>query len=59
MLVQQPLEMKFLEDLNFIEKTHTSSGRIPSEEGFRFYVNQLLEDTSHQTFKKNNVFINC
>lgn len=51
--------MKFLEDLNFIEKTHTSSGRIPSEEGFRFYVNQLLEDTSHQTFKKNNVFINC
>ncbi|EHS03319.1 transcriptional regulator, HrcA family [Staphylococcus lugdunensis VCU139] len=52
-------EMKFLEDLNFIEKTHTSSGRIPSEEGFRFYVNQLLEDTSHQTFKKNNVFINC
>ena len=49
-------EMKFLEDLNFIEKTHTSSGRIPSEEGFRFYVNQLLEDTSHQTFKKEQRF---
>ncbi|MGV3096905.1 DeoR family transcriptional regulator, partial [Staphylococcus borealis] len=28
-------EMKQLEDLNFLEKTHSSSGRSPSEEGFR------------------------
>ncbi|PTI40378.1 heat-inducible transcription repressor HrcA [Staphylococcus succinus] len=41
-------EMKHLEDLELIEKTHTSSGRSPSELGIRYYVNQLLQQTSHQ-----------
>lgn len=45
-------EMKQLEDKNFIEKVHTSSGRSPSELGFRYYVNQLLEQTSHQNSNK-------
>ena len=31
-------EMADLEELGFIEKTHTSSGRVPSEKGYRFYV---------------------
>lgn len=31
-----------LEDLGFLEKTHTSSGRIPSDKGYRFYVDHLL-----------------
>ncbi|KAB8126883.1 heat-inducible transcriptional repressor HrcA [Gracilibacillus oryzae] len=35
-------EMADLEDLGFIEKTHTSSGRVPSERGYRFYVDHLL-----------------
>ncbi|RLQ98167.1 heat-inducible transcriptional repressor HrcA [Falsibacillus albus] len=35
-------EMADLEDLGFIEKTHTSSGRVPSEKGYRFYVDHLL-----------------
>jgi len=35
-------EMADLEELGFIEKTHTSSGRIPSEKGYRFYVDNLL-----------------
>lgn len=35
-------EMKQLEDLNYIEKTHSSSGRSPSQLGFRYYVNRLL-----------------
>lgn len=35
-------EMADLEDLGFLEKTHTSSGRIPSEKGYRFYVDHLL-----------------
>lgn len=35
-------EMADLEDLGFIEKTHTSSGRIPSEKGYRYYVDNLL-----------------
>lgn len=35
-------EMADLEELGFIEKTHTSSGRVPSEKGYRFYVDHLL-----------------
>ena len=35
-------EMADLEDLGFIEKTHTSSGRVPSEKGYRYYVDHLL-----------------
>ena len=46
-------EMKYLEELNFLEKIHSSSGRAPSEQGFRLYVNQLLKQTSHQ--KQNKV----
>lgn len=45
-------DMKQLEALNYIEKTHTSSGRSPSQLGFRYYVNRLLEQTSHQTINK-------
>lgn len=35
-------EMADLEELGFLEKTHTSSGRIPSEKGYRYYVDHLL-----------------
>lgn len=35
-------EMADLEELGFIEKTHTSSGRVPSERGYRYYVDHLL-----------------
>lgn len=31
-------DMQVLEELGFLEKTHTSSGRIPSEKGYRYYV---------------------
>lgn len=34
--------MADLEELGFLEKTHTSSGRIPSEKGYRYYVDHLL-----------------
>ncbi len=36
-------EMAGLEELGYLEKTHTSSGRIPSEKGYRYYVDNLLE----------------
>lgn len=36
-------EMATLEDLGLLEKTHTSSGRIPSEKGYRYYVDNLME----------------
>ena len=31
-------EMAYLEDNFLIEKTHTSSGRVPCEKGYRYYV---------------------
>jgi len=36
-------EMADLEEQGFLEKTHTSSGRVPSEKGYRFYVDHLLQ----------------
>lgn len=35
-------EMADLEEMGFIEKTHSSSGRVPSEKGYRYYVDHLL-----------------
>ncbi len=37
-------EMAELEKMGYIEKTHTSSGRVPSAKGYRFYVDELLEE---------------
>lgn len=36
-------EMMILEELGLLEKTHISSGRIPSEKGYRYYVDNLME----------------
>ncbi|WP_078552763.1 heat-inducible transcriptional repressor HrcA [Bacillus alkalicellulosilyticus] len=35
-------EMADLEELGFIEKPHSSAGRIPSQKGYRYYVDNLL-----------------
>ncbi len=35
-------EMAILEQLGYLEKNHISSGRIPSEEGYKYYVNNLM-----------------
>ncbi len=37
-------EMADLEKSGYLEKTHTSSGRVPSEKGYRYYVDELLRD---------------
>ena len=36
-------EMARLEDMGLIIQPHTSAGRIPSDKGYRFYVNSLTE----------------
>lgn len=36
-------EMATLEEYGYLEKTHTSSGRIPSESGYRYYVDNLMK----------------
>ncbi len=35
-------DMAQLEELGYLEKTHTSSGRVPSEKGYRYYVEHLF-----------------
>ena len=36
-------EMAELESMGYLEQPHTSAGRVPSELGYRFYVNSLLQ----------------
>lgn len=37
-------EMAELERIGFLEQPHTSAGRIPSEKGYRYYVDELLRE---------------
>jgi len=36
-------EMSDLEELGYIVQPHTSSGRVPSDKGYRFYVDMMLQ----------------
>lgn len=36
-------EMAVLEDFGYIEKNHISSGRVPSEKGYKYYVENLMK----------------
>ena len=36
-------ELSFLEKLGFIQKTHSSSGRVPSMKGYRYYIDHLVK----------------
>lgn len=48
-------DMQALEEMGYLEKTHTSSGRIPSTMGYRFYCENLLDEA--QIDKKMEVAI--
>ena len=51
-------EMAELEELGYLEQPHTSAGRVPSELGYRFYVNSLARDyamTSREIEEINNL----
>lgn len=39
-------EMAELERLGFINQPHTSAGRVPTDKGYRFYVNSLTEENA-------------
>ncbi len=41
-------EMADLEELGYIIQPHTSAGRIPSDKGYRLYVDTLLEEKTHE-----------
>lgn len=36
-------DMVYLESLDYLEKPHTSSGRVPSEKGYKYYVDFLMK----------------
>ncbi len=36
-------EMADLEEMGFIEQPHTSAGRVPSDKGYRLYVDKIME----------------
>lgn len=40
-------EMMKLEEMGFLEKNHSSSGRIPSNKGYRFYLDFILPQQQH------------
>ena len=37
-------ELAELESTGYLDKPHTSAGRIPSEKGYRFYVDELIKE---------------
>lgn len=37
-------ELAELETIGYLDKPHTSAGRVPSEKGYRFYVDELVND---------------
>ena len=54
-------EMVRLEELHFLEKNHFASGRIPSEEGYKYYVDNLMapkDMTGEDMLKLQTIFRN-
>ena len=48
-------EMAELEEMGFLEQPHTSAGRIPSELGYRFYVDSLVQQYDMTTKEANEL----
>ena len=46
-------EMAKLEEFGFITQPHASAGRIPTDKGYRFYVNRLSEQQESERFLLN------
>lgn len=55
-------DMAALEALGYLEKTHTSSGRIPSNKGYQFYCEHLIDEEDKETdedvkYAISNIFL--
>ena len=50
-------EMSDLEELGYIVQPHTSSGRIPSDKGYRFYVDHLMEVKDREVTEMKDLMI--
>lgn len=54
-------EMALLEEMGYIEKNHISSGRIPSEKGYKYYTENLMQPkelTGEDVLKLQTIFSN-
>ena len=54
-------EMSVLEEKGYLEKTHTSSGRIPSSKGYKYYVDYIMkpkELNGEEMLKLQTIFSN-
>lgn len=50
-------EMSDLEELGYIIQPHTSAGRIPSDKGYRFYVNQIIQEKNNEVTEIKDMMI--
>ncbi|MBQ7708005.1 MAG: heat-inducible transcription repressor HrcA [Lachnospiraceae bacterium] len=48
-------EMADLEELGYIVQPHTSAGRIPTDKGYRFYVDNLMEEKEEAQIEKSTL----
>ncbi|MBU1020615.1 MAG: heat-inducible transcription repressor HrcA, partial [Firmicutes bacterium] len=48
-------EMADLEELEYLEKTHSSSGRIPSDLGYHYYIETILADKDGYSASFNTI----
>lgn len=54
-------EMAILEEMGYLEKNHISSGRVPSEAGYKYYVKNLMEPeklTGSEMLQLQKIFAN-
>lgn len=50
-------EMADLEELGYIVQPHTSAGRIPSDKGYRFYVDNLMKEKEQEVSEMKSFVI--
>ena len=50
-------EMSDLEALGYILQPHTSAGRIPSDRGYRLYVDQMMEEKDKEVTEMKELMI--
>ena len=50
-------EMSDLEEMGYIVQPHTSAGRIPTDKGYRLYVDQLVDERTRQVTSMNSLMI--
>lgn len=50
-------EMSDLEELGYIVQPHTSAGRIPSDKGYRLYVDELMAEKEAETTAIQNIML--